>query len=430
VLSQMLVTGIHALAVLSVGGVGYEGTCLQPPVWNLESLSRAPKVYDAAGLDPQGSNAVFYEELLRTPELRANDEKNGSVKSIFYEGLPYKGTPTRVFAYYGIPSAARGKKVPAMVLVHGGGGTAFESWVRLWNARGYAAIAMDTCGCVPKGEYSNWQRHGTGGPAGWGGFDQIGDNTEDQWTFHAVADVILAHSLLRSFPEVDENRIGITGISWGGYLTSIVSGVDQRFRFAVPVYGCGYLGEDSCWLPTFQEMGKANADKWLGMWDPSVHLKYTKMPIMWVTGTNDFAYPLNSLDKCAGRPQGDVKTCVRIRMEHGHGGPGENPEEIFAFANSLCRGTESLPSITGQGHSAREVWATWESTGPVEHAELVFTKDTGAWQERKWDSLPATIDAENRATATLPSGAKACFINLVDSCGLVVSSRLFENVGD
>ena len=80
---------------------------------------------------------------------------------------------TRVFAYYGLPKVAPGTKVPGMVLVHGGGGTAFDAWVRLWNSRGYAAIAMDTCGCVPIGSYGKWQRHAAGGPPGWGGFDQI-----------------------------------------------------------------------------------------------------------------------------------------------------------------------------------------------------------------------------------------------------------------
>ena len=48
-------------------------------------------------------------------------------------------------------------------------------------------------------------------------------------------DVILAHSLLRSWPRVDPERIGLTGISWGGYLTCIATGVDNRFKFAIPV---------------------------------------------------------------------------------------------------------------------------------------------------------------------------------------------------
>jgi len=126
------------------------------------------------------------------------------------------------------------------VLVHGGGGSAFIRWVKLWNSRGYAAISMDTCGAVSGNAYGQEQtghvRHAQGGPAGWGAFDKVDDPVQDQWTYHAVADVLLGHSLLRSFPEVDASRIGITGISWGGYLTCIAASLDDRFAFAVPVY--------------------------------------------------------------------------------------------------------------------------------------------------------------------------------------------------
>jgi hypothetical protein len=45
-----------------------------------------------------------------------------------------------------------------MVLIHGGGGTAFADWVRLWTGRGYAAIAMDLCGCVPRKMKNGWER--------------------------------------------------------------------------------------------------------------------------------------------------------------------------------------------------------------------------------------------------------------------------------
>ena len=191
------------------------------PRWDMKALDAAPKTYPADAPVAEG------------------------VTSVFYEGMPWRGKPTRVFAYYGLPKTEPGAKAPGMVLIHGGGGTAFDAWVRLWTSRGYAAIAMDTCGCVPIGSYGKWQRHDTGGPAGWGGFDQVDEPVEDHWTYHAIADVVLAHSLLRSLPEVDADRIGVTGISWGGYLTCIVSGVDPRFRFAVPVYGCGFLG-DNC----------------------------------------------------------------------------------------------------------------------------------------------------------------------------------------
>jgi len=72
-------------------------------------------------------------------------------------------------------------------------------------------------------------------------------DTKNMWTYHAIADVILSHSLLLSLPKVDKNRTGVTGISWGGYLTCIVAGVDHRFKAATPTYGCGFLERKIIW---------------------------------------------------------------------------------------------------------------------------------------------------------------------------------------
>jgi len=368
--------------------------------WNIEALSVAPKTHPAPGFEAPG------------------------VKALFYEGLPFQGKPTRVFAWYGAPPAPPGEKVPAMVLVHGGGGTAFDSWVRLWNARGYAAIAMDLCGSVPGGEHGKRPRHENGGPPGWGGFGQIDWPLTDQWTYHAVADIMLAHSLLRSMPEVDSSRIGVTGISWGGYLTCIASAVDVRFKLAVPVYGCGYLGDNSTWLGEFQKMGPEKAAKWLYWWDPSRYLRATSMPMLWVTGTNDFAYPLDSLQKSYRLPRGRRTLCIRVRMPHGHGGAGENPEEIHAFANSYLKGGRPLPRIEGQGRTGEQVWATYDAGQRVGKAELNYTKDSGQWSQRRWATLPATVDAANRrVTATLPAGARVYYLNLTDEHNLVVSTE-------
>ena len=120
---------------------------------------------------------------------------------------------------------------------------------------------MDTCGCTPEGNASRGARHPTGGPSGWGGFDQIDAPPRDQWTYHAVAAGIIAHSLLRSRPEVDAERIGLTGISWGGYLACIVAGVDHRFRFAAPVYGCGFTTEIG-FANKVTDLGPERAARW------------------------------------------------------------------------------------------------------------------------------------------------------------------------
>jgi dienelactone hydrolase len=312
-----------------------------------------------------------------------------------------------------------------MVLVHGGGGTAFDRWVRLWNQRGYAAISMDLCGCVPVRENpKRWKRHEHGGPPGWGGFEQIDWPSHDQWSYQAIADILLGHSLIRSLPEVDPQRIGVTGISWGGYLTSFVSGVDTRFQFAVPVYGCGYLGDNSAWVPVFERMKPEQRARWLGWWDPSVYLRQTKMPVLWVNGTNDFAYPMDSWQKSYRTAQGLHSLCLRVRMPHGHGAAGENPAEIHAFAESLLKGAAPLAKITGQGRKDDQAWVTFQSQAPIQRAELNFTRDGGKWQQRKWETVPAELNASTgRATAKLPAGASVYYVNLIDNRGLIASSE-------
>ncbi len=371
--------------------------------WNLTDLSTPPRTWDAPGFEADG------------------------VRALFYEGAAWRGKETRVFAYVGLPDVPPGTRVPGMVLLHGGGGTAFANWVRLWTSRGYAAISMDTCGCTFGGDHSGRPRHDLGGPPGWGGFGQIDEPIEDQWTYHAIAAALRGHSLLRSLPEVDEARIGVTGVSWGGYLTCITAGVDDRFRFAAPVYGCGFLGAHSAWSPQFETMGSEKARKWFSLWDPSVYLPNARLPMLWLNGTNDFAYWMRPHRESYRTAVGERTLSIRVRMPHGHGPAGENHEETLVFADSLFRGGTPLPRVTGQGVEGRVAWVAYRSPVPVVRAELNFTRDEGEGPDRAWEILPAALNpAPARADAVLPRDAKAFYLNLFDARGCCVSSEYAE----
>ncbi|MBL8217081.1 MAG: acetylxylan esterase [Bryobacterales bacterium] len=376
--------------------------------WKWKDLAAVPEVYEAPHNDEPG------------------------VKALWFAGMPYKGKPTRVFAYYGLPagaSASASGKVPAMVLIHGGGGTAFAEWVRMWNARGYAAIAMDTVGTVPEkatDEKTTWnpkrKRTEYSGPAGWGDFTNVDLAPEEQWSYHAVAAAIRAHSLLRSFQEVDAKRVGVTGISWGGYLTSIVAGLDGRFRFAAPVYGCGYLGEDSAWLKNFAELGETRARRWLGLWDPSVYVGRAKMPMLWVNGTNDFAYPPVSWRKTHRLAKGEKTLAYRVRMPHGHP-QGAKVDEIFYFADYVVKKGPAPVRVKKEGVGDGKIWV--EFKGEVKKAELAYTKDKGRWQDRKWEVVEAEL-RDGKASAAVPEGVTGFYLNLFDGEGRVVSGEMVD----
>lgn len=367
--------------------------------WKLDVLYSIPKVYDASA-------------------YATND-----VKALFFEGVPFKGRPTRVFAYYGIPEgASKDKPVPAMVLVHGGGGSAFHRWVKMWVDRGYAAISMDTCGAISGNGYNNHKRHAFSGPKGWGGFQNIDEPISDQWTYHAVAAVVRAHSLLRSWEGVDAERTGITGISWGGYLTCISASIDNRFKFAVPVYGCGFLGNNSAWKGTFDSMGERGL-KWLRLWDPSVYLSRAEIPFMWVAGTNDFAYPMDSLQMSYELVAPPVTLCLRPRMIHGQW-QGAEPAEIFVYADHFLKGGPALPEIKSVERDNLDVKVKYDAHGrKIAKAVFNYTCGKGSWKEREWKELPAVIiPGQDRIEARVPDCRPTWYINLITDDGLVVST--------
>jgi cephalosporin-C deacetylase-like acetyl esterase len=370
--------------------------------WDVEALYKTPKTWPAEGF------------------------KSDGVQALFYEGEPFKGKPTRVFAWVGLPQAKAGAKVPGIVLTHGGAGTAWSKWVRLWTARGYAAIAMDNCAHVPTPDGGGiGPRHEWSGPDGWGGFGQIDWPVKDQWTYHAVAAVIRAHSLLRSYPQVDADRIGTTGISWGGWLTSIVAPLDTRLKFAIPIYGCGFLQDDSFLVGNFRQMGPVKAKAWQALWEPSAYLPAMRagLPVLWMAGTNDFAYPLSCLQKSYRATPAHETLSIRIRMPHGYE-PGWGPAEIGVFADSVVRGGVPLAEVTAQGRDGARAWVAYRAKSKIERAELCYTKEVGVWQKRLWQSAPAELDvAANKAAATIPAGTRVYFLNLIDDRNLVVSGE-------
>ena len=371
--------------------------------WPLEDIFRVPATFPAPGFAGEG------------------------VQALFFESVPYHGRPTRVFAWLGLPAQTGGVSCPGIVLLHGGGGTAFDEWVRLWNARGYAAIAMDLCGCIPEHPQAldggPHARHRDGGPPGWGGFDQTDAPLEDQWTYHAVAAALAGHSVLAAQPCVDAERIAITGISWGGYVTCIVAGIDPRLRAAAPVYGCGFLGEDSCWKDLdFPNRPTDEVQRWLDLWDPSRFLSQAGMPMCWLSGTNDFAYPLSSLKKSYLLPTGPRTLCIRVDMPHSHQ-HGWAPAETGLFMDSVLSAGVPLPRLREYGRDRDRVWAVFDAARPIVKAELCTTRALGHWTDRRWTATPAGFEAADGAVeARLPPHTTAWFLNVFDDRGCVAST--------
>ncbi len=356
--------------------------------------------------------------LRRVPEATWG-ATNRLVQEVYYDGEPYQGKPTRVFAYYGRPEGEG--PFPAILLLHGGGGKAFPNWANHWAKRGYIALAMDLSGNGPAGRLPD----GGPDPSDKTKFRDFTDNDiRDMWTYHAVAAVLRGHALLASRAEVDARRVAITGISWGGYLTCIVAGLDDQLKAAVPVYGCGFIHENSAWVDSyFSKMTDLSRQHWVENFDPSRYVGRAQCPLLFLTGMKDFAYPPDSLQKTYNLVKTPMTLSVLPNRKHGH---HWTFPEVDAFIDSYLKSGQSLPKVSAMTTTKGAVSASVVSSVPVVKAVLNFTTDTGPWQKREWKTIPAEIK-DNTVTARLPgTGPLVYYLYVTDQRELAVSTPHFE----
>ena len=391
-------------------------------------LLRLAACLEAAGPDTLPDYTPWdLKALSNAPPMKWLD-RAGKVHSLLYEAEPYKGGKTRVFAYYASPATVGAdreqpkERYPGMVLVHGGSGHAFRNWAALYAKRGYAAIAMDLAGNIEEGKAR--RRLDDGGPP-------QDDHTKfrlselpdkDQWTYHAVADVILAHSLIRSFREVDPLRTGVIGISWGGYLTCIVAAVDHRFQAALPMYGCGYLHENSFWKgPQFPYMSAAWTKKWVRLWDPSSYVGCATMPMLFVNGANDPYYPLDSYAKTYARVKCPKNIRIEVDMPHGH---RFDVKECLMFFDHHLQGAPALPQVGGLVVQGGRIRAEVRSRTALVSARLHYTSGPHNQNKtRKWLSRPLKIEGKRVVGEGPPAEGTVFFVTVEDRRGAMVSSE-------
>ncbi|OEI80143.1 hypothetical protein AST99_10725 [Formosa algae] len=375
-------------------------------------------------------------QVFKVPKLYWKPELDqGEIKALFYETLDFKGKPTRAFAYLGVPKSD--KPLPAMVLVHGGGGRAFYEWVKIWNDKGYVAIAMSLEGHVSDEKGEGKFQHEYSGPQRVGRFDDIEAPLKEQWMYHAVSDIIVAHSLLADMPEVDASRIGITGISWGGILSSLVSGVDTRLQCAIPVYGAGFLYESKGY---FGDEGDNSTDviEKKKFWDPARQFSKGNVPTLWVNGDSDAHFSLNITSHSFDVTKDHAFMSIHPSMKHGHPSgwkPDEVPE-IYAFADYILKGkTPGLGRITQQP-SGRKSVVRYESEVPVLKATLYYQNEpltyTKLESERHphpepWFSKSLKLNDQDKSVKVkVPKDCKGYYVNLEDQRGFLISTQFIE----
>ncbi|MGJ8672759.1 LamG-like jellyroll fold domain-containing protein [Rubritalea sp.] len=351
----------------------------------------------------------------------------GDLKRIFYDGLDTEGNPTRVFAWINIPAnASSANPVPGVVLVHGGGGTAYQGWAEQWEDRGYAAIAITTEGhtdirydadvypSTTVRTSSGYIKHELSGPSR--NFYSSRADLTAEWMYHATANTILANSLLRDLDFVDEDKCGVMGVSWGGVITSTAIGIDDRFAFAIPVYGCGHKFSSS----NLYGSRLGNHEKYNLLWDPFLRMQNATTPALWLSWPTDKHFPMDSQAYTYQKQAGVHSVAIVHGMGHSNPAAEARPEPID-YADSIVENGAPWSSQKSISISGSEVTVVFNSTKNLHTATLLSTSSfdvttTDNSNNTGWSNVLISAPVNNgdgtyTVTTTIPETTTAYFIN-------------------
>lgn len=363
---------------------------------------------------------VPYLEYLPDLDPYPNDSR---IKAVYFQGSDFRNKQTKVFAYLGLPENMD-ENTPGVILVHGGGGHAFNYWVKLWVDKGYAAIAFDTEGTTPNGvpdindQYGNtvkWNKtKNFAGPSN-DNFSSSNRDLNSQWMFHSVSSSILAKNLLEALG-VDPNKIGITGISWGGIIIDATVKYYSDYAFIAPLYNSFFQSESlySGHIQRYQN------PKTITLWDAlEDDVKTIAAPVLMVNSDQDNT-TLNTQNKALKFLE-DGYLSIYPGLMHGH---IFNIPDIFNFADKCVGKADSFVtnvSRTKEGNKLTETLNVPEGC-TLKSATLYYleTPYTTAWTATHkgvndnhvpWIKLPATING-NTITVDIPQTADSYYLSV------------------
>lgn len=348
--------------------------------WDIDILKIKPEYRDA-----NFANSKFegLQSLLIKGFGPAKDDKT------FKSGNP-KPLSTKVradfFALMGFPEGpAPEGGFPAVVLIHGGGGTAYPEYVRYWISKGYAVIALDWYNRRPLSAPLPEKRKVSRTPLAGG---------ERQDHVANVANMILAHSVLRSQPNVNPNKTAFVGLSWGSWYGAIVAAIDTRFKAGVEIY-CGDIKNNNEFIN-----GRFHQD--------------IKIPLYWVVGTNDRNMTLQSINKAFKVCPTTYNRSIVIRLPHSH--VGFYFDSCQRMISHFLKGTAGLPKLSDIAVRDGVAYAKILGQGKgIKKVYLNYCDDSVGKKpfQRVWKQIPAEIKGDV-ISAEIPKKAHSYYLTAYD----------------
>lgn len=221
------------------------------------------------------------------------------------------------------------KKYPLILVIHGGPhnmfGYGFEPLMQLLPAQGYATVFIN-----PRGSSGYGQAFSSGNVLNWGGGD--------------YKDLMAGiDHVVEKYRWIDAHSLGVTGQSYGGYMTNWIITQTRRFKAAVVDGGISNLisfGGTSLYHSLMEsEFNGKVYDNFplLWQWSPLRNVKNVVTPTLFLHGTRDNEVPVSQAEEMfVALKKLGVPTSFVQYLEEGHGWrPDLKPKNRYDLYNRL-----------------------------------------------------------------------------------------------
>ena len=372
-----------------------------------------PGKLSPAGIPATSGSALFEPFLGDTPpeivtELSEQTTNGVTVREVIFRSLLVGSETNLVYAVIASPEAAG--TYPGVMWLHGGGGHAEVDKAIYWAEQGYVSIALDQPGIANAALCPNssgpW-KHQVYGADRW----FADPDGRDSVLFDGVVSELQAFALLRSLPNVNPNQCGVTGISWGGYSTTMVSGLlGDKVKAAYSIYGCGFYE-----LATFQSkinsMPEDQRANWFRDLDAGRRADGISAAFFMAAAVKDtFFYP-PAIEATLNEMPGNKNLVYAPDKTHSLDGVDGSDQLAKLHFDYHLKGTGgSLPEISVVSTDAQpdgsqlvtfQILSDFDAAG----GKLYYSAPGPAWPDRVWVETSAVLVNSDTYEAVLPSGA-------------------------
>ncbi len=320
-----------------------------------------------------------------------------------------KNNANTVYAIMAYPMAAG--TYPGIMFLHGGGGNAesVAGYVNNFASLGYVAIACDLPGICGSDNTPNTTGPFKTRPVGEAPRFDVGIGAGNSILVDAEVAAMEAFNFLKTQSNVDSTKMGVSGFSWGGYSTTMVSGLlRDKVKAAYAVFGCGYYEKGSFWKTMIEGLSDTDRNTWLTYLDAGRRAPNITAPYFLEAASNDtYFWPeavKNTLDAIPGTKNhtwgpnlnhSPVPSSITMMKNYFN---YYLKDSGYPFANV----TISSAIADEEGNGIISIDVNIPSEVSISKAQLYYSVPTSNWQSRNWIPLTAVLVSENKYSVSLP----------------------------